>query len=361
MSATVDTSLLSADIQPASPSVRIVNPDKQSNWDKAVIAYTNYSIFHSSAWAKVLEDTYGYTPVYLTAENGSSEGLLPFIEVNSRLTGRRGIALPFTDECQPICADSSLAKSLVQKAFELGKSRQWKSIEFRGGHELFPDAPPSISFFGHSLSLNDTEENLFGKLESSVRRAIRKAEKSDVTVTVERTLEAMKIFYALQCKTRRKHGLPPQPFAFFQNIWRHIVSNDFGMIVIARNQNYPIAASVYFQLHAYAVYKFGASDESFQQLRGPNLVMWEAIKYLARRGAKKLNFGRTSISNEGLRRFKLGWGTEEYKIEYRKYDFHRGCFVAEKDETEGWHNHLFRILPSSFSQLVGTLLYRHIA
>ena len=126
-------------------------------------------------------------------------------------------------------------------------------------------------------------------VEASVRRAIRKAEKSGVTVAVSRELDAMKIFYSLQCKTRRKHGLPPQPFSFFRNICRHVLSKDLGMVVIASCQNRPIAASVYFQLGARAIYKFGASDESFQQLRGANLVMWEAIKQLD--AQRRENFG----------------------------------------------------------------------
>jgi hypothetical protein len=362
MSAAVDTSFLPAEAKPAAASSQLVNPQNESNWDKWISAHANHSIFHSASWAKVLEDTYGYAPVYLTARNdGGDRALLPLMEVDSWLTGRRGIALPFTDDCPPLYNENASAKRLISDAFELGKSRRWKTIEFRGGRELFPDAPASISFFGHSLNLSGNEDELFARLESSVRRAIRKSEKSGVTVNAEQSLEAIKIFYSLQCQTRRKHGLPPQPFAFFQNIWRQIVSKDLGMIVVARNQNAPVAASVYFQWGAHAIYKFGASDESFQQLRGANLVMWEAIKQMARRGAKKLNLGRTSVGNEGLRRFKLGWGAEEEKIEYVKYDFRRGAFVTEKDETTGWHNHLFRALPLSVSRMAGAVLYRHCA
>ena len=70
-----------------------------------------------------------------------------------------------------------------------------------------------------------------------------------------------------------------------------------------------------------AIYKYGASDETFQDLRGGNLVMWAAIKNFVRAGgAKHLDLGRTSLGNEGLRKFKLGWGAREEKIEYVKYD-----------------------------------------
>jgi len=133
------------------------------------------------------------------------------------------------------------------------------------------------------------------------------------------------------------------------------------MVVIASCQNRPVAASVYFQLGARAIYKFGASDESFQQLRGANLVMWEAIKRLARDGVKTLNLGRTSIDNEGLRRFKLNWCAQEYKIEYVKYDLCRDIFVTEADAAMGWHNRMFRALPIGISRMIGATLYRHMA
>ena len=122
------------------------------------------------------------------------------------------------------------------------------------------------------------------------------------------------------------------------------------MIAIASHEQHPIAASVYFQMGARAIYKYGASDEAFQQLRGANVVMWEALKWHARQGAKTLHLGRTSLGNEGLRRFKLGWGAEEQKIEYVKYDLRQNRHVTETDDATGWYNRVFNVLPMGLSQ-----------
>ena len=283
------------------------------------------------------------------------------MEVDSWLTGRRGIALPFTDDCEPLYYDAAAIQRLIQGALKFGRARGWKSVEWRGGQELFGETPASLSFYGHTVELVEDQDRMFARLDSPVRRAIRKAEKGGVMVTISQTLEAMKVFYSLQCKTRRKHGLPPQPFAFFQNIFEHILSKNLGMIAIASCQQRPIAASVYFQLGTRAVYKYGASDEAFQDLRGPNAVMWEAIKWHARNGATTLHLGRTSIENGGLRRFKLGWGAGEQKIEYFKYDMRKDRFITETDESTGWYNRAFKLLPTGLSRLIGALLYRHCA
>ncbi len=318
--------------------IQRINPIGHHGWNELIASHPKHSFFHTAEWAKVLTDTYGYAPVYfVAAEAGGIRSVLPLMEVDSWLTGRRGIGLPFTDDCGPLCPDAGAFQKLFQGAVEFGKSRNWKYLECRGGRELFGEVPASLLFYGHDLDLTAGEDELFSRLESSVRRAIRKAEKAGVSVEIMHSPEAMRIFYWLQCKTRKKHGLPPQPFKFFMNIHKHILSQDMGMIIVARFNGRPIAASVYFNWGKQAIYKYGASDEVFQDLRGSNLVMWTAIKELVRRGVKHLGLGRTSIGNAGLRKFKLGWGAGECKIEYVKFDLQKNEFITDADKTSGWH------------------------
>jgi hypothetical protein len=347
---------------PPTATVLPISPLEHPDWDALVTGHPDFSFFHGSAWAKVLTETYGYAPNYfITKEAGKIRSLLPLMEVDSWLTGRRGIALPFTDDCEPLCLDKNSFQKLFQSAVEFGKTRGWKYLECRGGRKFFGGVPSALSFYGHSLDLVPGEEKLFAQLEGSVRRAIRKAEKDGVRVEISQGLEAMKIFYLLHCKTRKKHGLPPQPFSFFLNIHNYILSQDLGMVALASHQQTPVAASIYFHLGDRAIYKYGASDEMFQHLRGSNLVMWEAIKWHLRRGTKKLHLGKTSIANEGLRRFKLGWRSEEEKNEYFNYDLRREKFVTGSDSAFGWHNRIFQLLPGFASRMAGNVLYRHWA
>lgn len=325
-----------------------------------VAAHPQGSFFHSAEWAAVLQDTYGYTPNYFVLKQaGVLRALLPLMEVNSRLTGRRGVSLPFTDECEPLGTDAESFQGLMQQVLALGKAKAWKSVEFRGGRKLMGDVPASVEFYSHVLDLDGDEEVLLERVEPSVRRAIRKAEKEGVRVEVSDTLDALEEFYGLLCLTRKKHGIPPQPFEFFRNIHRHVILKGLGIVVLAHYEGREIAGAVYFNLGGKVIYKFGASDDAWQHLRGNNLVMWEAIKWHARKGFKNLHLGRTSLGNEGLRRFKLGWGAREERVEYVKYDLKRGRFLKEKDESSGWHNKVFNAMPIWMSKLVGKALYPH--
>jgi hypothetical protein len=320
------------------------------------------SFFHSAAWEKVLTETYGYTPIcFSKKECGKPVATLSAMEADSWLTGRRGISLPFTDEFEPFGADKKSFQKVFGEAVEFGKSRGWKFLELRGGRKFFSGVPASSSFYGHSLKLAGDENHLFSKLESAVRRAIRRAENGKVTLEISTDLDAIKIFYSLHCQTRKRHGLPPQPFLFFQNIHRRVLSQNAGIVVLAFFHKKPVAGAVYFYFGDRAIYKFGASDKMFQHLRANNLVMWRAIQWFSQRGTRMLDFGRTSVANEGLRRFKLGWGAEERRIEYFKFDLRKNCFVAGNDESSGWHNRIFRALPVFASRAIGKVLYRHWA
>jgi hypothetical protein len=334
-----------------------VNPLDHPDWDARLTRRPDFSFFHGAAWTKVLVETYGFTPAWLAAENS----LLPLMEVDSWLTGRRGIALPFTDDCGPLCETENDFQRLFQNAVELGRSRGWKSIELRGGRKFSGEAPASLSFYGHSLNLVAAESLLFGRMDGSARQAVRKAEKDGVTVEVSQSEAAVRDFYALQCRTRKRHGLPPQPFGFFLNIWRHILSQNQGMVVLASERGQKIAGAVYFFLGGRAIYKYGASDFRRQHLRPNNLVMWTAMKWLAGNGVTALHLGKTSLAHEGLRRFKLNLGAVEQRVEYVKFDLKANRFVTETDGVAGWHNRVFRALPVFMSRLAGELLYKHWA
>jgi hypothetical protein len=334
-----------------------VNPLEHPDWDAPLTRRPDFSFFHGAAWTNVLAVTYGFTPVWFAADNS----LLPLMEVDSWLTGRRAIALPFTDECAPLGATEKDFQPLFQNVVEFGKARGWKSIELRGGRKFLGEAPASLSFYGHRLNLVADEQRLFENMDGSARQAVRKAEKDGVTVAVSQSEAAVRDFYVLQCQTRKRHGLPPQPFGFFLNIWRHILSLNQGIVVLASQRGEKIGGAVYFFLGGRAIYKYGASDFRRQHLRPNNLVMWTAMKWLARNGATTLHLGKTSLANEGLRKFKLNLGAVEERIEYVKYDLPANRFVVEDDAIAGWHNRAFRGMPVFLSRLAGELLYKHWA
>jgi len=343
--------------------LEFIDPCVDAAWDREAASHPDATLFHSGAWARVLAATYGHRPRYCRfTRAGSLLALVPMMELRSPLTGNRGVSLPFTDFCEPLLFQETTPgqfKPLTDLLASLARERGWKYFELRGGPLRDQSATPSVAFFGHSVNLRDAQD-LFATLDPSVRRAIRKAERSEIEATITDSREAMIQFYGLHAQTRRRHGLPPQPISFFLNIHEQIVANGLGFISMVRSGGVPIAAAVFFHQGKNALYKFGASDGACLAPRPNNLAMWRGMTHLVDRGAATLHMGRTSVHNEGLRQFKLGWGAAESTLEYFKFDTASCAWAADSDRASGIHNAIFSRMPLSINRLMGRLLYPHL-
>src|SRR5262249_21913032 len=163
--------------------------------------------------------------------DGNPRALVPLMEVKSSFTGCRGVCLPFSDFCGPLFFDDFGPEIVVPRLSTLALERRWKHFEIRGGNWSEQAVGPAAEYLGHNLDLRQSEDNLFAGFSSSAQRAIRKAEKSGLTTEVSRSQESVKKFYCMHVQTRRRHGLPPQPYAFFRNIFEEVIRKGFGFLV----------------------------------------------------------------------------------------------------------------------------------
>ena len=87
--------------------LELINPTDRNTWDKLILSFQDYSFFHSSAWAKVLVDTYDFKPLYWqVTQNNNVVALLPCMEVKGLFSGRRCVSLPFSDYCGPLVGEN---------------------------------------------------------------------------------------------------------------------------------------------------------------------------------------------------------------------------------------------------------------
>jgi Acetyltransferase (GNAT) domain len=339
--------------------MRILDPVHQPEWDRLVALHSDAGCFHTSAWAKVLCQSYGHRPFYLHFSCGHRlVALIPLMEVRSPFTGCRGVCLPFSDACEPLVFEPEALGLTREQLLHLAQQRRWTHLEIRGGKFFQPTAGAATKFWAHTLTLRSEPEEQLARFASSVRRAIRKAERNGVSVMAVQSRQSVGDFYQLHVQTRRRHGLPPQPASFFLSIYEHIIKPGLGFIVLAQRGSRPIAAAIFFCFGKNALYKYGASDKRFQELRANNLVMWQGIQFLARQGAERLHFGRTDCENDGLRRFKLSWGTEEEALNYFRVDPSGRELAARHDSA--FHKRIFCRLPLAFNRLAGSMIYPHL-
>ena len=80
------------------------DPTQDPRWNVFVNRHPGASVFHTHGWIKALCRTYGYEAAALTTSAPEQEitNGIPFCRVNSWLTGRRLVSLPFSDHCEPL-------------------------------------------------------------------------------------------------------------------------------------------------------------------------------------------------------------------------------------------------------------------
>jgi hypothetical protein len=339
--------------------VDIADPTTIADWDERILSIPGVCFFHSSSWARVLEESYGYKPMYFNLRDGNElVALAPTMEVRSFLTGKRGVSLPFTDYCQILATELEQSSVLRDSILKYAEENRWDYVEWRSPVMDLADSTRYAQYYLHTLDLDEDEGKIYSNLKSSVRRNIKKAEKAGVQVRLSQSRDSLMAFYKLHLTTRKEHGLPPQPVKFFSKVHEHIIAKGNGITALASYRDQIIAAAVYFHFGNDALYKYGASRRELQHLRANNYLMWEAIKHYCINGFSRFSFGRTSTGNLGLLQFKRGWGATERPMNYYRYNFKKSAFIEGRPDAPGLHK-IFAIMPTPVLKLVGTLLYRH--
>ena len=339
---------------------QIINPLTFPGWDKLVLGYNGYTFFHSLAWASVLVNSYSFKPFYFAAlENGRFSAIIPCMEARSLLYKKIGISLPFSDYCNPLFDSAAAFIPTFNFAIKTASAKNWHSLTIHGNAPFLRPMPPSTFYYRHELKLLQDSKRIYKKFRENTRRNIQRAIKERVAITIETSFDAVSEFYRLNCLTRKRHGLPPQPFSFFENFFRFIIKPGHGIVALARLENRVVSASVFLHFGKRSYYKYGASDQRFAAMRANYLCMWEVIQYYCERGFDALCFGRTEACHNGLLQYKAGWGAEQLTVNNYEYSLRSDSFLKSDLKTNGLHNIFFRNIPVPIAKLISMCIYKH--
>lgn len=287
-------------------------------------------------------------------ENSTLISAIPFVEKKTCFSKIKLISLPFTDYI-------SYGKELPDKFILLLKeylNQKYKSIELRSQVSLIHKSKPA--FCRHHLNLDIGYENIKLGYRKNTHRNIIKSEKNNLTLKISKDTVSIDEFYRLNILTRKKHGLPPQPKSFFNNVYKYLFESNLGFVATVYTNDKAIASAIFFTYKNTIIYKYGASDSKNLILRPNNFLFDSIIKYACNNNYSLFDFGICSKNNLGLRRFKLGWGAKEEDISYVLIN-QTGIHPYNKKNYNRIIHSIFKILPSKLNILLGELLYKYIA
>jgi hypothetical protein len=344
-------------------SVYALDPVQDPRWPDLVARHPDSSVFHSQAWLGALRRTYGYKPIaYTTSPAGTDlKNGVVFCQVDSWLTGRRLVSLPFSDHSEPLVDSAEDLHTLLALLRCDPSANNWKYIEIRPLRRSVEDATgfsKAVAFHFHRLDLRPPIETLLrGFHKSAVLAKIRRAEREDLTYEAGRSEALLRTFYELLLMTCRRRRLPPQPIDWF----RHVLSclGDGVKVHVASKDGRPVASILTLAFKRTLVYKYGCSDARLNALGGMQLLFWKAIQAAKRDGLDEFDLGRSEPDARGLVTFKDRWGTARSLINYFR------CPAAPRlGASTAWSTQIaksvFGRMPGSLLATAGKMLYRHV-
>ncbi len=343
--------------------MQIIEPLEDGRWARFVEQHPAACAFHSPGWLRALADSYGYQVLAVTSSDpgGELRNAVPFCRIQSWITGRRLVSLPFSDHCQPLTTDSAETDALIR--FTIDKFCQdHERLELRPAHRVdsppFDDEHESSRYYIHWLDLTLPLPTIFNSLhKDSIQRKIRRADKERLIYKDGRSDDLLQHFYTLLMRTRRRHQLPPQPIVWFRNLLRSL--GDSISIRIAFKEELPVASIITLQHRNSMIYKYGCSDERYHPLGGMPFLFWKLIEEAHAASIPILDFGRSDLDNPGLIRFKDQWGTRRTELRYYQVPP-----PAKERRTSGLLPKTVKAilarLPDRVLQMAGNYMYRHI-
>jgi FemAB-related protein (PEP-CTERM system-associated) len=340
----------------------------EERWSTFVEEQIKDIFYYRQSWLNLITKLYGYSIIPLTTTNAAGEitGFLPLCSMQSPITGRHLVALPFSDHCPLLAMDDTSANSLIDQAIHLAQQQKVKYLELRSGvNDVLAKRSDLVEgqlYVRWTLALSADPDVVWKSLRKPVQHQVKKSQKLGVQVRVAQQREDVAHYYRLHLQTRcKKHGMPAQPAGYFYELWDAFAASGAMQLLLAEYQGTIIAGMILLGSDTTIRYAYGASDEHYLHLAPNNLLMWTAIKVACVQGYQTFDMGRTACDNEGLMEFKRRWGAIKELLPYYYYPHIAG--LASTSESS-WK---FRLLTSCWKRVplaaAGTLggsLYKHL-
>jgi hypothetical protein len=355
----------SAALAPSRIDVHQFNPLTDARWAEFVACHPRASLYHTQPWLESLRRTYGFSPVAYTTSPAGRElrnGIV-FCRIESWITGRRMVSLPFSDHCDPLMEGDGESAKLIGALLPVLQMEGWRYTELRPRRTLVQvprGLQPNKLYCFHALDLAPGINELYSSLHNDcIRRKIKRADKEGLEYREGRSPELLAMFYRLFVKMRQKHGLPPQPREWFENLAE--ILGPAMQIRVALHLGRPVAGIITIVHRATMIYKYGGSDPELNKLGAMPWLFWRIIQEAKSAGLGELDLGRSDWNNPGLIAFKDRLGAMRTPVTYWRSRRPKSLADALSDGNgQRISGAIFSRTPGPVLSVLGRLLYRHI-
>jgi GNAT acetyltransferase-like protein len=330
----------------------------EATWGQLLAATPRSTLYHRSSWIELLSRAYGLSFWLATIHENQKVRAGCLFARSRNPFKRRFVSLPFSDTCPPLATDSSAANELLDAL--IAENAPAAAYEIRGIEGAAPWTTAEC-FANWRLDLDRSIANIAGSLASNFRRNLQRSLQQGIKVEQGSGIDYVERFYALQLKTRRVFGLPPQPWRFFR-LTQQIFGPDGSLAVwIASQDGEDVSSAVFLRDRDVSYYKWGARLPGHQSSAN-HLLFWNAIEELVSQRARAIDLGRADIRNQGLTRFKKELGAIAEPLPYSFYPRVPARVSPEVLTGTDWFvAKVWARMPIVATRVLGGAIYRFLA
>lgn len=324
-------------------------------WDTAMTRFPGATLYHRETWLRALRRTYAMGLVVAALSESGAVRAAALFARSRTVFGNRLVALPFSDSCQPLARDAEAGGELMRR---LAESRAARSMEVRGASGPAPWR--NYEYFVHfQVDLQRPFAEIQKNFGRHLRNKAKRARREGILIDRGSGRDYMERFYQLQLITRRRLGVPPQPFRFFDAVHGEFAPAGNCEIWFARHEGRDLAGLVLLRDGDELYYKWGARTDDGPP--GANHLLTACLVEEFAQKAKSLDLGRCDSRNAGLVSFKGDLTGVSRPLPYAFYPAVPHTVSSEvltgpaKLVSTAWKR-----LPLPLTRLAGETLYRFL-
>lgn len=286
-------------------------------WNAFVCSAASATISHLYEWRRIITDAYGHRTFYLTVrQNSNIVGILPLVQVKSRLFGNTLSSMPFQDYGGIIANSIDECRELLDGALQLKKECKAESLELRYRNAVFANEGKIRKDKATLImDISKGSEALWKSFSPKLRNQIRKAQKSGLS-TQYGGAELLEDFYRPFAANMRDLGSPIHHPEFFKKMFSEFREN--ARVLLVKEERRIIGGLIALFHKETVVVPWASSLRHYFSKCPNNLLYWDAIQHACDRGYRLFDFGRSSIGS-GTYNFKLQWGAQPVQLHWQVF------------------------------------------
>jgi FemAB-related protein (PEP-CTERM system-associated) len=342
-------------------TIEKLTPSLCKQWDAYVKAHQQGSFFHLSGWQSVIEKSFNHPCYFLYAlKDNVICGILPLVEVKSKLFGHALISTPFCVYGGAIADSTNIVRKLEQKACQIAEDLQVDYLELRYKEAQESDLLLKQAHSTFGCELVEDSDKILASIKKKQRAVIRHSLKNDLSSTILPGKENLDDFYQLLSTSYRNLGTPIFAKNYFENLITTFADCS-DIAVICDKSNQPSSAVMNFYFNDQILPYYGGGNDGARGLKSADFMYYQVMCNALEKGNNWFDFGR-SKNDSGPYNYKKKWGMEPKSLYYYYHLVNADEIpnLSPNNPKYKFFISMWQKLPLKLSQFIGPFLSKYL-